>query len=299
MVKNSRMEPDITMTESIHPDTRLGLVHLAVANLTRATDFYQSNIGLQLQRQEGNRAYLGAGGADLLLLSEQPGARPVRGTTGLYHFAILLPSRLDLARSLQHLADTQTAVQGFADHLVSEAIYLSDPDGNGIEIYRDRPRDEWRYPNGQLAIGTEPLDVEGLLAEVEHDTTPWSGMPGETIIGHVHLHVDQLIAAEKFYTEVLGFDLMMRYGPSATFVSAGGYHHHLGANTWAGVGAPPPPADATGLRWFTICLPNDEALESLLSRLRAVGYPLAQQAEGWFLREPAQNGIVLTVEAYE
>lgn len=278
---------------SIHPATSIGYVHLTVANLDRSLAFYQENLGFQLQRRDGDTAHLGAGGPDLLVLTEQPGARPVSGVTGLYHFAILTPSRVALAQSLRRLAETRTPVQGFSDHWVSEAIYLADPDGNGIEIYRDRPRSEWPRQNGQLQMATDPLDIQSILAELEVQPAPWTGLEPETVIGHVHLHISTIPSAEAFYVGTLGFDLIMRYGPSASFVSAGGYHHHLGLNTWAGVNAPPPPLDAAGLRYFTINLPDSAALAVVVARIQEAGLAFQEKDGVVFLHDPAQNGVVL------
>lgn len=279
---------------SIHPDTAIGYVHLTVANLDRSLIFYQDKLGFQLHRREGQTAYLGAGGADLLLLTEKPGARPVSGTTGLYHFAILTPSRLALAQSLRRLAETRTPVQGFADHWVSEAIYLADPDNNGIEIYRDRPHSEWPHQNGQLQMAADPLDIKAILAELGPQPEPWTGLEPATTIGHVHLHVATIPSAESFYVDTLGFDLILRYGPSASFVSAGGYHHHLGLNTWAGVNAPPPPPDAVGLRYFTVNLPDAKALAAVVERIEQAGVAFKEKEGIVFLRDPAQNGVVLS-----
>lgn len=281
------------MTDSIaiHPDTAIGQVHLTISDLERSLDFYQNIIGLQLHRREGNTAYLGAGQTDLLRLTEQPNAQRVPGTTGLYHFAILVPSRFELAQSLKRIAETQTPVEGFADHLVSEAIYLPDPDGNGIEIYRDRPRDQWEYANGQIKMATDPLDINGVMSELAGNEQPWQGLHPNTVIGHIHLHVADIGQAEEFYHGALGFDLVLRYGPSASFLSAGGYHHHLGVNTWAG--RTPPPSDAIGLRWFTIRLPHAGALSSVVDNLRQAGITVTEQEEGWFLRDPVQNGVLL------
>jgi catechol 2,3-dioxygenase len=280
---------------SIHPDTTIGFVHLTVANLDRALTFYQAKLGFQLHRRNGDTAYLGVGGPDLLVLTEQPGARSVSGVTGLYHFAILTPSRVALAQSLRHLAETRTPLQGFSDHLVSEALYLADPDGNGIEIYRDRPRSEWPRQNGQLQMATDPLDIEGILAELGPQPEPWTGLQPETLIGHVHLHVATIPAAEAFYIDTLGFDPILRYGPSASFVSAGGYHHHLGLNTWAGVNAPPPPPDAVGLRYFTITLPDAAALAAVVERIERAGVAFQENDGIVFMPDPSQNGVVLSV----
>ncbi len=286
------------MTENanrIHPDTRLGSVHLTVTDLDRSLDFYREQLGFQLHQREGDTAYLGAGEADLLILNQRPHARQVSGTTGLYHFAVLVPNRPALAQSLQRIVDTRTPVQGFADHGVSEAIYLPDPDGHGIEIYRDRPRAEWPVQNGQLQMVTDPLDVEGLLAEVAGQPAPEGGLSPETVLGHIHLHVAHIGPAEAFYRDLLGFELMQRYGPTASFLAAGGYHHHVGINTWAGAGAPPPPEDAVGLRWFTIYLPDETELNKVTARLREAGSTPEERTEGLFLRDSSQNGLVLTV----
>lgn len=282
------------MSESIHPDTRIGAVTLTVSDLERSLAYYQEALGFRLQRREGQTAALGVGGPDLLVLVERPGARAVRGTTGLYHFAILTPSRLALAKSLRRLAETSTPVGGFADHAVSEAIYLSDPDGNGIEIYRDRSREEWPYLNGKLQMTTEALDVEGVLAELEGKAWSWDGLHPDTTIGHIHLHVSDLEEAERFYTQVVGFDLVTRYGPSASFVSAGGYHHHIGMNTWAGVGAPRPPADAAGLCWYEILLPNADERDRVVARVQEASVPVEEHEDGFLMRDPAGNGILLT-----
>jgi catechol 2,3-dioxygenase len=279
----------------IHPDTRLGSVHLTVTDLDRSLAFYRERLGFQLHRHEGTTAYLGAGQADLLILTGQPHARQLSGTTGLYHFALLLPNRPALARSLQRLAETRTPVQGFADHGVSEAIYLPDPDGHGIELYRDRPRAEWPVDRGRLQMVTDPLNVDDLLAELAGQPTPENGLPPETILGHMHLHVAHIDQAEAFYRDMLGFELMQRYGPTASFLAAGGYHHHVGVNTWAGPNAPPPPADAVGLRWFTICLPEQADLDKVVARLREAGVTPEERTEGLFLRDPSENGLILAI----
>jgi len=285
------------MTEpSIHPNTKLGHVHLTVSDLDRALAFYQDIIGMQLHRREGQTAFLGAGQADILKLTGRPDARRVSGVTGLYHFAILVPSRQALARSLRRIAETRTPVQGFSDHGVSEAIYMPDPDGNGIEIYRDRPRDQWPFANGELQMVTDPLDVEGILAELAGQADVWPGLAPETVLGHVHLHVSDIAEAESFYGEVIGFDLMQRFGHSASFMSAGGYHHHLGLNIWAGRGAPPPPPDAVGLREYVIRLARRAELDRIIDRVQQAGIEMEQRPEGWFLRDPARNGLILTAD---
>src|SRR4051794_1529890 len=238
----------------IDPGARIGAVHLTITDLRRSVRFYETHLGFTVHRRDERTAWLGAGGPDLLILSQCETAPRVRGTTGLYHFAILVPSRADLSRSLRRLVATETIMQGAADHGVSEALYLADPDGNGIEVYRDRPRNEWPVVEGRLRMGADPLDLDALFDEGEGDAA--RGLAAETVIGHVHLHVSHLHESERFYVDVLGFELVQRYGPSALFVSAGGYHHHIGLNTWAGVGAPPPPPGVIGLRHFVVKMPS-------------------------------------------
>lgn len=283
------------MTETLHPDTRLGAVHLTVSSLDRSLGFYQNALGFTVNRREGAQAFLGAGGAELLTLLERPGARTVRRTTGLYHFAILTPSRLELAKVLRNLAQTRTPVDGFADHLVSEAIYLPDPDGNGIEVYRDRPRSEWPHEDGHVKMATDPLDIEGIYAELKDQPAEWTGLHPRTVLGHMHLRVAQIDAAEAFYRNVVGFDLITRFGSRASFVSAGGYHHHLGMNTWESAGAPPPPPDATGLRWYDILVPSCAELDRFASRAAAASVPLEQRGDALFARDPSGNGVRVAV----
>ena len=285
------------MTETIAPATAIGEVQLFVADLEKQVAFYTNALGFRLLSRAAEQVVLGAGQRRLVVLNEKPGARAVRGTTGLYHFAVLLPDRRSLARLLYHLAETNTGVQGASDHGVSEALYLSDPEGNGIELYCDRRRREWPVDDiGRLQMGTDELDIDDLVMQLKDGVEPWAGLPDETRIGHVHLHVSDLAEAEKFYTRVLGFQLMQRYGSGAIFVSAGDYHHHVGLNTWAGVGAPPPPPDAAGLRWFEIRLPDQAALDALLDRLKAAGAAVEAQEGGALTRDPAQNQILLTLQ---
>lgn len=286
------------MNHSIHPEARIGAVHLTTADLDRSLAFYQQVLGLTIQAREGGCTRLGAGahsGASLLVLNENPAARRVSRTTGLYHFAVLVPSRLELAQALRRIASTRTLVQGFADHGVSEAVYLSDPDGNGIEIYRDRPRAQWPRRDGQLQMVTDPLDFEGVMAALDRHVEIPATLPPETVIGHVHLHVADISQAETFYRDVVGFDLMQRFEDSASFLSAGGYHHHVGLNTWAGVGAPPPPPDAIGLRWYEIKLPDAASVGQVADRVRAAGLNIEECEEGLLLRDPSQNGVMLAV----
>ena len=262
--------------------------------MDRSLGFYQDVLGFQVQERAGDTAHLGAGRTPFVVLTEVPGARHVANRSGLYHFAVLTPSRLALARSLRRMIEAGVSIGG-GDHLVSEAIYLSDPDGNGIEVYRDRPRSTWKYEHGQIKMDTLPLDYRGILAELDGDQTPWTGLDPATVLGHMHLHVGDLAAAGKFYTEVVGFDFILNYGGSAMFFSAGGYHHHLGANTWAGVGAPPPPPNSVGLRYFEIQLVNAQERANLIDRLNAGGVTYEERDRDLFVRDPAQNGVLFKV----
>jgi catechol 2,3-dioxygenase len=276
----------------IDPGTTIGAVHLTISDLRRSVRFYETHLGFSVHRRDDRTAWLGAGGADFLVLTQCETAPRVRGTTGLYHFAILVPSRADLARSLRRLVATDTIMQGAADHGVSEALYLADEDGNGIEIYRDRPRDQWPIVGGHLRMGADPFDLDALLTEAGRADSA-AGLPAGTTIGHVHLHVSRLEDAHAFYVDLLGFELMQRYGPSALFVAAGGYHHHIGLNTWAGVGAPPPPPGAIGLEHFVVMLPDAAAHDSVVGRLTAAGI-VPQPVEGGLLvHDPAKNAILL------
>jgi catechol 2,3-dioxygenase len=282
----------------IHPATRLGSVHLTVSNLERSLAFYQRVLGFQVHDRVGDTAHLGAGSEVLLTLTELVGARQVRNCTGLYHFAILTPSRLALAKVLRNLIVTETPFGG-SDHLVSEAIYLSDPDGNGIEVYRDRPRSMWKYEHGQIVMDTVPLNYPDILAELKSSASIWEGLQPETVLGHVHLHVANLPQAERFYRDIIGFGLMANYRGSALFFSAGGYHHHLGVNTWAGVDAPPPPPDAVGLRHFVIHLPTAAERTKLLQRLEAGQIAFEEREDGLFVRDPFQNGMLFVVDSVQ
>ncbi|QIN81559.1 glyoxalase [Rubrobacter tropicus] len=283
-------------SEGLPATLHLGAVRLTVADLERSLEFYVEVLGFRVHRRQGNEAYLGVGGEDMLVLTESPGAPPrPRDTTGLYHYAILQPDRVSLARSLRRLVDKDYPLWGASDHLVSEALYLDDPDGNGIEIYRDRPRDTWRWRENLVEMDTRRLDLGGLLKEPGAGE-PWEGLPAGASIGHVHLHVRDLAEAERFYHGVLGFDVVARYGGQALFVSAGGYHHHVGLNTWAGAGAPPPPDGSAGLRLFEIHLPEPADLEKVVSRLREAGTDFEEQPNAVFLRDHSRNGIRITSE---
>jgi catechol 2,3-dioxygenase len=284
--------------ETLHPATAIGAVHLTVRDLEGEVAFHVERLGFEVLRRESDVVHLGAGGPDLLVLWSASGAPRVRGSTGLYHLAVCVPSRRDLARVLDHLRVTRTPLQGASDHGVSEALYLSDPEGNGLEIYRDRPRAAWPLDDAGLWMPSAPLDLETLLAEADAGE-PWPGLPGGTRIGHVHLTVSNLVEAERFYIGILGFDVMQRVGDSALFVSAGGYHHHVALNTWAGVGAPPPPPGAAGLRHFEIQLPDAGERERLLERARTAGLVPSDVDGEPSLIDPSGHRIVFTAAARE
>lgn len=280
---------------TLSPETHTGLVTIAVSSLDRSLEYYQQSLGFQVLEQGAQAALLGAGDTALLALVEQEQAQPQPPhTTGLYHFAILVPSREDLAYVVLHLAQTRTPVDGMADHLVSEAFYLSDPDGNGIEIYRDRPRSEWPMKENEIQMANAPIDVDALLAEAQSQNRPWSGLPAGTRLGHMHLRVADIQKAEEFYHDLLGFDIMQRWR-GALFVSAGGYHHHIGLNTWESQGAPPPPSNAVGLRFYTLQLPNDAEIERLYERLQTTNYLVERSDDHTLvLRDPFGNGLLVT-----
>ena len=252
---------------------RLGPVRLQVADLARSAAFYQEVLGMRLLDRAAGAASLGAHGDDrpLVELRERPGARPARsrGQLGLFHVAYLLPDRAALGRFVRHLAELGVPV-GAGDHLVSEALYLADPDGLGIEVYADRPRSAWRRVGDELAMTTDPLDLADLAAA--GGDAPWAGMPAGTRVGHVHLHVGDLAAAGAFYGDALGLERTVWSYPGALFLAAGGYHHHLGTNTWAGPRAAPPADGDARLLWWTMELPDAAAVEAAAARLAAAGH---------------------------
>jgi catechol 2,3-dioxygenase len=278
---------------SIAPQTRMGAVHLTVSDLARSLDYYQRAVGLQVHAREDGNARLGTGGEDLLVLYEEEGAEPAPRNTGLFHFALLVPSRHDLARWLAHAANRQIPLEGMSDHLVSEALYLRDPDWHGIEIYRDRPRSEWERDGDYVKMATLPLDVQAVLSALDGGEAEFERLPRDTTMGHVHLQVADIPSTERFYTEQLGFDLQARYGSQSTFLSAGGYHHHLGANVWNSRGASPPPPGSAALRYATVVLPDDDERDRVASR-----FPDAEPDPGTggvLVSDPSGNSLLLQV----
>lgn len=264
-------------------DTRIGRARLRVADLDRSLAFYQDMLGLRVAGAEGPTVILAAGDEpdlanpveprELIILQETPGIvqRPPRPvTTGLYHVALLVPSRRALGRALLGLHAVGSPLRGTADHAVSESIYLDDPDGNGLEIYADRPRSMWPVEDGVIQMTVDPMDVAGVLDAAGERGEPWHGLPRETVVGHVHFTVSQLDPSVAFYRDVVGFEAGMRW-PSLAAVAAGGYHHHLNLNTWAGEGAPPDSDRRAGLVVWELVVPDPQARQNVIDRLTSAG----------------------------
>ena len=288
---------------SIHPATMIGHVSLTVANLENQIIFYQHALGFKLHWREGNKAGFGAGGADLLHLTQEQNLKKYRGVTGLYHFAVLFSNRRELARAVARLSALKYRNYP-TDHINTKTTYLDDPEGNGIELYCESPEDGTfviengdfvtRRADGTLSNGREALDVNALFGHLKEDDKLDDPLPPETRVGHIHLHVANVQEAVDFYHGIIGFDVMgMSSTFQAAFISAGGYHHHMGLNAWQGEGAPPPPADAVGLRYFTIDLPNQKALDEVVARVNYSGLASNQTEEGLLLYDPSQNGVIL------
>lgn len=290
---------------SIHPCTQMGAISLKVANLDNQLEFYQKALGFQLHWREGNKAGLGSGGHDFLLLTEEPNLKKYRGVTGLYHVAYLFPNRRELAIAIARLFALKYP-NSPTDHILTKTTYLDDLEGNGIELYAESPEDgTWAFKDGKYEStradgswtdGREPLDVEALFKHLTDDDRLDAPVSPETRIGHVHLHVRDVDEAVDFYHGILGFDVMgIAKAYQMGFVSAGGYHHHLGLNTWQGRGVPPPPPDAVGLRYYTIDLPDQKAYEEVVARVDAAGIPSNMTEAGLLLHDPSQNGVILRV----
>jgi catechol 2,3-dioxygenase len=292
---------------SIHPQTRMGAISLKVADLENQLTFYQQAMGFKLHWRDGNKAGLGAGGSDVLLLTEESNFKKYRGVTGLYHVAYVFPNRRELAIAMARLFAIKYP-NAPTDHIMTKTTYLDDLEGNGIELYCESPEDgTWtikdgnfdaRRADGSWSNGREPLDVEALFKNLREEDRLDVPVPPEMHIGHVHLHVRDIQEAVDFYHGIIGFDIMgVSKGVQMAFVSAGGYHHHLGLNTWQGRGAPPPPPDAVGLRYFTIDLPTQQAYDEVVARVDAAGLPSNQTEAGLLLHDPSQNGVILRVQS--
>ena len=276
--------------------TRLGRVRLQVADLDRSLAFYENVLGLREINRTVESASLGPHDDDreIVHLTQLRTARPVprRGLLGLYHFAILLPDRASLGRFVAHLGEIG-AYAGMSDHFVSEAVYLTDPDGLGIEVYADRPRDAWRYDERQLFMTTNHLDVDDLVKSAGGER--WTGMPAGTVLGHVHLYVDNIAKAESFYHDALGFDKVVWSYPGALFMSAGGYHHHLGTNTWARGAPPASDEDARLLEWEIVVPATQDAAEAA-RHVNAAAYPVKEENGEWILVDPWGTSLRLVPE---
>ncbi|HZO74945.1 MAG TPA: VOC family protein [Ktedonobacteraceae bacterium] len=283
-------------SKSIHPDTRIGTATLRVAQLDRSLHFYEDVLGFRRLEQTPEKVVIGAEDmTPLLVLTEEPGAQPQpRQFAGVYHIAILLPSRAELGQLLARMIEAGIEI-GQGDHLVSEALYISDPDAIGLELYRDRPSDTWHWSEEKrVQMASNPVDLEGMLAEGEQSSHSWTGLPAGTRIGHMHLRVGDIAQAEHFYHTILGFDITAQV-PGALFVSAGGYHHHIGLNTWESRGAGPAPAHTAGLRSFEVLLPDREALKEVQARLTAAQIPFQEEATSITVADPWQNQMTLHV----
>ncbi|WP_062049431.1 VOC family protein [Bacillus sp. JCM 19034] len=277
------------------PHTYVSSVHIFVENLERSYDFYTEIIGFKLLDKSENQIRLSVDGNHPLLTIEQPDdviAKEGR-TTGLYHFAILLPNRSELAKAVLHLSKHQWPI-GSSDHLVSEAIYLSDPDGNGIELYADRDPSKWQWQDQQIQMTVDPLNFESLLSEANSEST-WGGLPSKTLIGHIHLHVAHIEEAERFYRDALGFDIVSRFGGQASFLSTGKYHHHIAINTWAGVGAARPASNQVGLKHFTINYPTEHKRKEAVNELRKLHFTVEESDGLLFTTDPSGNSIILAI----
>lgn len=286
------------MTSSIHPETRLGEVRLRVRDLQELLNFYTKSMGMVQLEGSGPLAYMGTPQGEVLLILErdpQATLRP-RNTTGLYHYALKLPGRPALGAFLDWALKGRLPVIGASDHGVSEAVYLTDPEGNGIEVYADRDREDWPMQQGELRMVTEPMQVESVIQSAETTEGELWRFPEGSQLGHIHLQVTNLAEAELFYRDLLGFELMQRYGGQAGFLSAGGYHHHIGLNTWNTQGAPAPPEPSTGLVEFAIELVEPEELERIQSNIVSAGYPYERDDYALRIRDPSENGVLLRVQ---
>ena len=270
-------------------DFTIGTIYLNVRNLEIMLAFYQDIIGLQLHQRNGQTAHLGVGAEDLIVLTETSDYRRNRQTTGLFHLAVLVPDRLQLAKSLRRIAQMQTPLQGMSDHVVSEAIYLADPEGNGIEIYRDRPRNAW-YKDGEFQLATLPLDVDAVMSSLTQSDKAWDGLPTGTIMGHIHLHVAAILQSQAFYHSILGMDVMANMG-SATFMSYDGYHHHLGANIWGGRQIRT--SEELGLEKYELHIHDDQRLQTILSALDGNGVAIIEDDNRYTIYDPSHNKIVI------
>jgi len=276
--------PSAIPTFASRTPLHIGAVALKVRDLDKLTAYYRDAIGLAVLDRNQDRATLGAGGVPLLVLERDGRAKPDDPrTAGLYHTAFLVPTRADLARWLLDVAHKRVPLTGASDHFVSEAIYLDDPEGNGIEVYRDRGTDEWEWTGDSLKITTDPLDLDDLISAAGSET--WNGAPDGMRVGHVHLRVGSVDAAEKFYRDAIGL-AVTRVRGGASFMSSGRYHHHIAANVWHSQGATRRDGDRAGLSWFSFEAADDTAFDAVKARLTAAGAPLKETLAGIETADP-------------
>jgi catechol 2,3-dioxygenase len=284
--------PSSTVTFANRTPLRIGAVGLKARDLARLTDFYSQAIGLQVLDRDSKTARLGAGGVTLLELEHAPAATPDDPrTAGLYHTAFLQPTRADLGRWLVHAAQNRVQLTGASDHLVSEAIYLDDPEGNGIEVYRDRLPEEWRWNGDRIQMATDRLDLDNLAADTGN--TAYAGAPDGLRIGHIHLRVGDLSATQQFYSGVIGLNPTAGRG-GALFMSSGRYHHHVGSNVWHSAGAGTRDDDRAGLSWFTIEAADQNERDAVLARLKAANVPLGGSVKSPEARDPFGTRVRLS-----
>lgn len=277
------------------PVTHVAEVGLKVLDLEKMIQFYSRTIGFSILSQSEERAELGVEGKTLLVLDAIAGLTPkMRRYAGLYHFAILLPSRAELGKVLLHL-HYQGIELGSSDHLVSEALYLSDPEGNGIEIYRDRDAAEWDWNEDEIKMAVDPLDAEGMVRAVQGSGETWQGIPAGTVMGHIHLHVSDLAKAERFYVDGLGFEVVASMGRQALFVADQKYHHHIGLNVWNGVGIPALPEKTAGLNYYTLNFDSEEKRRDIVGKLQEIGAEIIEYQNYMETKDPAGNVIRLVV----
>lgn len=277
------------------PTTFVGHVKIKVEKIDRSLSFYTDILGFDILEQTASTAKLTTDGKTSFLSLEQPeDVTPKQGkTTGLYHFALLLPDQTSLANIVVHLVGKGIRF-GSSDHLVSEALYMHDPDGNEIEIYRDRVPSEWNWRGDEVDMAVDPLDFENLLKHATPDT-PWQKMPKETVMGHIHLHVTELVKTEEFYVKGLGMDVVNRFGRQALFLSYGNYHHHIGVNTWNGVGAPAPAKNSVGLESFTLIFDHEEIRKQIITNLKQIGAKVVEENNRFITFDPSGIAIELAI----
>ncbi len=276
------------------PNIFVNQIRLKVADIERSIEFYTKIMGFNILNREGKEVILTADRINPIITIVEPEnvVPKLPRRTGLYHFALLLPSRFHLGLFLKHIREEGYPIIGGSNHGVSEAIYLEDPDENGIEVYRDIDSREWKRNGNQINMVTDPLDYNGIVAETGGEK--WDGIPKETIIGHIHLHVGDLDEAKRFYCDGLGFDLVMKMANSALFISSVGYHHHIGLNIWNGRNAEPLPDNSVGMKYFTIIFPDVDTRKNTINNLRDLDYDVIEDND-IFVRDPSNNLIKLIV----